>query len=115
MITWDPIEFAENRNLQKYEDSNGNITHLQSSTVRQLTILMNYMIHLIKQDRPTDQRYNAYYFILGEQWFFLTVHDMRSTLVNAVLESHRSQATPGTPMPLVTSPLPSMRSPIYTV
>ena len=115
VITWDPIEFAENRNLQKYEDSNGNITHLQSSTVRQLTSLMNYMIHLIKQDRPTDRRYNAYYFILGEQWFFLTVHDMRSTLVNAVLENHRSQETPGTPMPLVTSPLPSIRPPIYTV
>ena len=41
VITWDPIEFAENRNLQKYEDSNGNITHLQSNTVKQLTSLMN--------------------------------------------------------------------------
>ena len=50
VITWDPIEFAENRNHQKYEDSNGNITHLQSNTVKQLTSLMNYMIHLIKQD-----------------------------------------------------------------
>ena len=79
VITWDPIEFAENRNLQKYEDSNGIITHLQSNTVRQLTSLMNYMIHLIKEDRPTDQRCNAYYFIFGEQWFNLTVHDMRST------------------------------------
>ena len=39
---------------------------------------------------------------------------MRSTLVNAVLENHRSQATPGTPMPRVTSPSPSVRSPIYT-
>ena len=29
VITWDPIEFGENRNLQKYEDSNGNITYLQ--------------------------------------------------------------------------------------
>ena len=113
VITWDPIEFAENRILQKYEDSNGNITHLQSNTVKQLS-LMNYMIHLIKQDRPADQRYNAYYFILDEQWFNLTVHDMRSTLVNAVLENHRSQTTPGTAMPLITSRLPSMRSSIYT-
>ena len=64
VIMWDPIEFGENRNLHKQEDSNGNITHLQSNTVRQLTSLMNYMIHLIKQDRPADQRYNAYYFIL---------------------------------------------------
>ena len=108
------IEFAENRNLQKYEDSNGNITHLQCNTVKQLISLMNYMIHPIKQDRPADQRYNAYYFILDEQWLSLTVHDMRSTLVNAVLENHRSQTTPGTAMPLITSPRPSMRSPIYT-
>ena len=114
MIAWDPIEFAENRNLQKYQDSNGNITHLHSKTVKLLTSLMNYMIHLIKQDRPADQRYNAYYLILDEQWLNLTVHDMRCTLVNAVLENHRSQTTPGTAMPLITSPLPSMRSPIYT-
>ena len=114
VITWDPIEFAENRNLPKYEDFNGNITHLQSNTVKQLTSLMNNMIHLIKQDRPVDQRYNAYYFILDEQWFSLAVHDMRSTLVNAVLENHRSQTTPGTAMPLITSPPPSMKSPIYT-
>ena len=72
------------------------------------------MIHLIKQDRPADQRYNAYYFILDEQWFCLKVHDMRSTLANAVLENHRSQTTPGTTMTLITSPPPSMRSPIYT-
>ena len=114
VITWDPIEFGENRNLQKYEDSNGNITHLQSNTVKQLTSLMNFMIHLIEQNRPADQRYSAYYFMLGEQWFNLTFHDMRSTLVNAVVENHRSQATPGTPMSLVTSPSSSMRSPIYT-
>ena len=115
VITWDPIEFGENRNLQKYEDSNGNITHLQSNTVKQLTSLMNYMIHLIKQNRPADQRYNPNYFILDEQWFNLTVHDMRSTLVNAVLENHRSEATPGIPMSLVTSPSSStpMRSPIH--
>ena len=114
VITWDPIEFEENRNLQKYENSNGNITHLQCNAVKQLTSLMNYMIHLIKQDRPAGQRYNAYYFILDEQWFSQTVHDMRSTLVNAVLENDRSQTTPGTAMPLSTSPSPSMRSPIYT-
>ena len=30
--------------------------------------------------------YNAFYFILGEQWFNLTAHDMRTALVNAVLE-----------------------------
>ena len=67
MITWNPIELAENKNLQKYDDSNCNMTHLQFNTVKQLTSLMNYMIHLIKRDRSADQRYNAYYFILDEQ------------------------------------------------
>ena len=40
---------------------------------------------------------------------------MRSALVNAVLENHSSQATPGTPMSHVTSPSSSasMRSPIH--
>ena len=89
-------------------------TSLIYNTVKQLTSLMNNMIHLIKQDRPADQRCNAYYFILDEQWFCLTVHDMRSTLVSAVLENHRSQTTPGSAMPLITSPSPSMRFPIYT-
>ena len=49
------------------------------------------MILLISQDRPADQKYNAfYYFILGEQRFNLRAHDMRTALVNAVLENHRS-------------------------
>ena len=45
----------------------------------------------------------------------LTAHDMRSALVNAVLEHHRSQTTPEIPMSLVTSPSSStpMRSPIH--
>ena len=73
------------------------------------------MIQLISQKWPADQKDIAFYFILDEQWFNLTAHDMRSTLVNAVLENHRSQATPGTPMSLVTSPSSSasMRSPIH--
>ena len=41
VITWDPIEFGQNRNLQKYEDSNGSITYLQSNTVKQLISLIN--------------------------------------------------------------------------
>ena len=56
------------------------------------------MILLIKQDRPADQKQNAFYFILGEQWSNLMVHDMRTVMVNAGLENHRSQTTPGTPM-----------------
>ena len=50
--------------------------------------------------------------MLHEQWFSRTVHDMRSTL--AMLENNRSQRTPGTALPLITSPPPFMRSPIYT-
>ena len=116
MITWDPIEFGESRNLKKYEDSNGNITYLQSKTVKQPTSIINYMIQLISQKRPENEKYNTFYFILEDQWFNLTAHDMRSTLVNAVLEHHRSLTTPGTPMSLVSSPSSStpMRSPIHT-
>ena len=66
VITWDPIEFEENRNLQKYEESNGFITYLQSNTVKQLIGLKNYIILLIRQNRPADQKYNAFYFIMGE-------------------------------------------------
>ena len=119
VITWNPIEFGENRNLQKYEDSSGSITHLQSNTVtvKQLITLINYVIQLISQKRPADQKYNTFYLILDEQWFNLTAHQMRSTLVNAVLENHRTEATPGTPMSLVTSPSSSTskRFPIHLV
>ena len=104
MITWDPIQFEENRHLQKYEEPDGSITYLQTSTVKQLIGLKNYMILLISQNRPAHQKYIAFYFILGEQWFNLTAHDMRTALVNAVLENHRSQATPGTPISHVTFP-----------
>ena len=84
--------------------------------MKQLIGLRNYMILLISQNRPVDQRYNVLYFILGIQWFNLTAHDMRSSLINAVLENHRSQATPGTLMSHVTSPSSSasMRSPIHS-
>ena len=67
VITWDPIEFGENRNLQKYEDSNGNITYLQSNTVKQIMSLINYMIQLISENRPENEKYNTFYFILEDQ------------------------------------------------
>ena len=114
-ITWDPIQFEDNRHLQKYEESDASITYLQTKTVKQLIGVRNYMILLISQDRPADQKYSAFCFILGEQWFNLTAHDMRTALVNALLENHRSQATPGTPMSHFTSPLSSasLRSTIH--
>ena len=92
VITLDPIEFEENRHLQKYEEPDGSITYLQSNTVKQLIGLRNYIIQLISQKRPAEQKYNTFYFILGEQWFNVIAHDMRSALVNAVLEYHRIQA-----------------------
>ena len=72
------------------------------------------MLQLIRQSRPADQTYNAFYYITDEQ-ANLTAHDMRSALVNAVLENHGSQATPGTPMSYVTSlsASVSMRSPMH--
>ena len=60
VITWDPIEFEENRHLQKYEESDGSMTYLQTNTVKQLIGLRNYMILLISQNRPADQKYNAF-------------------------------------------------------
>ena len=115
VITWDPIQFEDNRHLQKYEEPGGTITYLQTNTVKQLIGLRNYIILLMSQDRPADQKYNAFYFILGEQWFNLRADDMRTALVNAVLENHISQATPGTPVSHFTSPSSSasMRSPTH--
>ena len=72
------------------------------------------MILLIKKDRPADQKHNAFHFILGEQWFKLTAHDMRAALVSDTLENHTSQTTPATPMSNFTSPSSSasIRSPM---
>ena len=103
VITWDHIQFEDNRHLQENEEPDGSITYLKTNTVEQL----------FRQDRPADQKHNAFYFIFGEQWSNLTVHDMRTALVNAGLENHRFQATPGTPMSNFTSPSSStsMRPP----
>ena len=81
-------------------ETDGSITYLQGNTVKQLVSLRKYNILLINQDRPADQKYNAFYFILGEQWFNLTDHDMRTALVSAVLENHISQTMHQTPCPI---------------
>ena len=94
VITWDHIQFEDIRHLQEYEETNGSIAYLKTNTVKQLISLRKYMILFIKEDRPADQKHNAFYFILGEQWS----NDMRTALVNAGLENHRSQTTPGTSM-----------------
>ena len=54
-------------------------------------------------------------FFQDDQWFNLTAHDMRRTLVNAGMKYHTPQIIPGTPLPNSTSP-PSpapMKSPIH--
>ena len=114
VITWDPLQFEDNRHLQEYEETNGSISHLKTNAVKQILSLRKYMILLIKQARPADHMHNAFYFILGEQWSNLTVHDMRIALVNVGLENHGSQTTPGTPMSNFTSPssYALMRSPM---
>ena len=67
VITWDHIQFEDNRHLQVYEETNASIAYLKTNTVKQLVSLRKDMIQLIKQDRPADQKHNAFYFILGEQ------------------------------------------------
>ena len=54
--------------------------------------------------------------LFDEQWNNLTAHDMRTALVNVVLENHRSKTSPGTPMSHVTSPATtvSVRSPVHS-
>ena len=68
---------------------------------------------LIKKGKSVDEKCNAQYFFQDEQWFNLTAHDMRRTLVNAGMKYHRPQIIPGTPLPNSTyppSPAP-MKSP----
>ena len=72
---WDPIQFEENKHLQKYEETNGSISYLKSNTVKQLVSLKIYMILLICQDRPAGQNYHPTHFIKGEQLFKLTAID----------------------------------------
>ena len=43
-------------------------------------------------------------FFQDDQWFNLTAHDMRRTLVNAGMKYHRPQVIPGTSLPNSTSP-----------
>ena len=113
VFKWDPVQFEDSRHHQGYVETDGSIAYLQSNIVKQLVSLRKYMILLFSQDRAADQKYTVFYFILGEQWFNLTL-DMKTALVNAFLENHGYQTTPGTPMSNFTSPSSpvSMRSPI---
>ena len=64
-LRWDPIQFEDNKHLQKYEERDGYISYLKSNTVKQLVSLRIYMTLLISQDRPADQKCNLFHFILS--------------------------------------------------
>ena len=51
------------------------------------------MTLLISQDRPADQKYNLFHFILGEQLFKLKAIDMKTALINEMLEDPRSKTS----------------------
>ena len=42
-LRWDPIQFEDNKHLQKYEETNGSISYLKSNTVKQLVSLKIYI------------------------------------------------------------------------
>ena len=90
---WDPIQFEDNKHLQKYEETNGSISYLKSNTVKQLVSLKIYMILLICQDRPANQNYHPTHFIKGEQLFKLTATDLKTALLNEMFENPRSKTT----------------------
>ena len=50
-LRWDPIQFEDNKHLQKYEETNGSIPDLKSNTVKKLVSLKIDMILLISQVR----------------------------------------------------------------
>ena len=96
-LCWDPTDTYDIKLLQEYVGSNGSVVYLPSSTIKSLISLWNYMNLLIKKRKSVDQKCNAQYFYQDDQWFNLTAHDMRRTLVNAGMKYHRPQIIPGTP------------------
>ena len=90
-LSWDPTDHADIRLLQKYTEGNGSMVNLPSSTVKNLISLWDYMNILIKQNRPADQEYNKFYYVIDGQWLKLTAHDMRSALVDMKLETEYLQ------------------------
>ena len=73
------------------------------------------MTLLISQDRPADQKYNLFHFILGEQLFKLTAIDMQTAWIKEMLANPRSKTTSRMPKSKFTSPSSSasMRSTIH--
>ena len=103
-LCWDPTDPYDIKLLQQYVESNGSFVYLPSSTIKSLINLWNYMDLLIKKGKSLDEKCNAQYFFQDDQWFNLTAHDMKKTLVNAGMKYHRHQVIPGTSLPNSTSP-----------
>ena len=89
--------------LQKYTESNGSVVYLPSSTVKNLISLWDYTDILIKHNRPADQKYNKFYYVIYEQWLKLTANDMRSALVDMKLDKQSTYRTHAS-----TSPMPHL-------
>ena len=103
-LYWDPTDPYDINLLQEYVGSNGSVVYLPSSTIKSLISLWNYMNLLIKKGKSVDEKCNAQYFIQDDQWFNLTAHDMKRTLVNAGMKYHRPQVIPCTSLSNSTSP-----------
>ena len=114
-LNWDPTDPDDIKLLQEYVESNGSVVYLPGSTVKSLISLWNYISVLIKMERPVDEKCNVLYFLLDDQWFNLTAHDMKATLVNAGVEYQEPEIIPGTSFPNSTStPSPApIKSPIH--
>ena len=114
-LCWDPTDPYDIKLLQEYVGSNGSVVYLPISTIKSLISLWNYMNLLINKGKSVDQKCNAQYFFQDDQWFNLTAHDMKRTLVNAGMKHHRPQVIRGTSLPNSTSPSSPapMKSPIH--
>ena len=103
-LYWDPTDPYDIKLLQEYVGSNGSVVYLPSSTIKSLIRLWDYMNLLINMGKSVDHKCNAQYFFQDDQWFNLTAHDMKRTLVNAGMKYHRPQVICGTSLPNSTSP-----------
>ena len=92
-LSWAPQILKTSDYFQKYTEDNGYVVYLPSNTVKPLISLWDYMNILIKQNRPADQKYNKFYYVIDEQCLELTAHDMRSALVDMKLDKQSTYTT----------------------
>ena len=101
---WDPTDPYDIKLLQEYVGSNESVVYLPSNTIKSLISLWNYINLLINNEKSVDQKCNAQYFFQDNQWFNLTAHDMKRTLLNAGMKYHKSQVIGDTSLPNSISP-----------